>query len=60
MAYRTCRVCRKRFWVEDVERYIYHKHPWGERENWFCGWNCMRKWEKRREQVAKLPRSPVK
>lgn len=47
-----CAQCGKEFWF-DGDEYIYKKNVKNGKENSkvlnFCGWNCMRKFEKEKE-----------
>ena len=61
-----CDMCGKRFFVPIVGMYVY-KRPgyWRDecRELYFCGWNCMRKYdaevEKKREERREATRKRV-
>jgi hypothetical protein len=51
--YETCPVCGKIFYIGMMTEWIYKKYDKNaksyERRKLFCGWNCMRKWEKANE-----------
>ena len=49
--YETCGSCGKKFYIPNKDAWVYHRYAYRKsRENghiWFCGWNCMRAWEKK-------------
>lgn len=53
---RVCAACGKDFYVFNLEDYIYRRKL-GRKEQggtvYFCGWNCMRAWEKTHKEPSK-------
>lgn len=53
--FKTCAVCGKLFILPSQE-YVYKKykgHGTNQRRVFFCGWTCMRQWEKEHEKKIK-------
>ena len=48
-----CAECGKKFYNTAIEQYIYKKYKPGRGIAYFCGWNCMRKYEKKRAEARK-------
>jgi hypothetical protein len=49
--YKICQVCKKKFWVPNLEMYVFkEKLP---RTVYYCGWTCKRKAEAIREARRK-------
>lgn len=54
-----CYTCKKEFdWLYPMDDYVYKKNHNGS-TIYFCGWNCMRHFEKTHE-VKKRGRKPIK
>ena len=45
----VCPVCKKEFYVYSGD-WIYKKSHYEKKTTYFCGWNCMREWEKKNEK----------
>ncbi|MBR3008367.1 MAG: hypothetical protein IKI35_05660 [Stomatobaculum sp.] len=49
---KSCSVCGKKIIVGDLERYVYQREQ-KTGKLWFCGWTCLRKWEKANPDYGK-------
>ena len=46
---KTCAICKKEIFIGNVESWTYKKDCYGVNTRgkiYFCGWNCMREYEK--------------
>ena len=46
---RKCKVCGKDIFIGNLEEYVFKRKSWAVNTRgmiYFCGWNCMRVWEK--------------
>lgn len=51
----VCEECGKQCERSYMDEYIYKKPIWDSKGHYkqtiyFCGWNCMRKWERKKEK----------
>lgn len=54
-----CAECGKEFFIPCVSYWTYRKPAWRathEKTVYFCGWNCMRKWEREQEEKRRAKR----
>lgn len=42
----VCRVCGKKFFTSNPAVWTYRRQDKNNHVVWFCGWNCMRTYEK--------------
>ncbi len=48
LLYYKCTVCKKKFTTYSaVDGWVYFRND-GKKRRWFCGYNCMREWERKK------------
>ena len=50
---KKCAMCGKVFYVHDAEVYVYKTGFKDSRKTYFCGWGCMRKAERMKDEHQK-------
>ena len=45
-AYRTCPVCGRRWFVCDLDQWVFFRWKGAGQRDYFCSWKCIREWDK--------------